>query len=71
MLRVGLDYRREGYGFDGSVAGDETQSAGIFNVAFDNANQLKPVRRDVKAAYAEVLVPVLDMLELYRRSAGR
>lgn len=63
-VAVGIDYRREGYAFDGSVSGDETKSPGIFNVAFDNVNQLAEKTRDVKAAYAEVLVPVLDMFEL-------
>ncbi len=59
---AGVDYRREGYGFDGSAAG-ATTSPDIFNVAFDNVNQLAKKTRDVKAAYAEVLVPVFDMLE--------
>jgi iron complex outermembrane recepter protein len=63
-LAVGVDFRREGYAFDGSSAADGTKSPDIFNVAFDNANQLSKVSRDVKAAYAEVLVPVFDMLEL-------
>ena len=60
---AGVDYRREGYSFDGSTAG-ATTSPDIFNVAFDNVNQLAKKTRDVKAAYAEVLVPVFDMLEL-------
>lgn len=60
---AGVDYRREGYSFDGSAAG-ATTSPDIFNVAFDNVNQLAKKTRDVKAAYAEVLVPVVDMLEL-------
>ena len=63
-VALGVDFRREGYKFDGSIAADERRSPGIFNVAFDNANQLSKVSRDVKAAYAEVLVPVFDMLEL-------
>ncbi len=63
-LAVGFDYRREGYKFDGSTAADPARSADIFNVAFDNANQLSKVSRDVKAAYAEVLVPVFDTFEL-------
>jgi len=63
-MAAGVDYRREGYGFDGSVSGDETKSAGIFNVAFDNVNQLSKRSRTVKAAYAELLAPVFDMLEL-------
>ncbi|PKB24890.1 iron complex outermembrane receptor protein [Novosphingobium kunmingense] len=63
-IAVGADYRREGYGFDGSVAGDQLRSPDIFNVAFDNANQFSKVTRDVKAAYAEVLVPVIDSFEI-------
>jgi iron complex outermembrane receptor protein len=66
MVRVaaGVDYRKEGYSFDGSTAADPARSPDIFNVAFDNVNQLNKRTRTVKAAYAEVLVPVLDMLEL-------
>jgi iron complex outermembrane recepter protein len=63
-LAAGIDFRREGYAFNGSSAADGTKSPDIFNVAFDNVNQLSKVSRDVKAAYAEVLVPVFDMLEL-------
>ncbi len=63
-VAFGVDYRREGYGFDGSTAADPARSPDIFNVAFDNVNQLSKRTRDVKAAYAEVLVPVFDMLEL-------
>lgn len=63
-LAAGIDYRREGYSFDGSTAADPARSADIFNVAFDNVNQLNTRTRDVKAAYAEVLMPVFDMLEL-------
>jgi iron complex outermembrane receptor protein len=63
-VAAGVDYRREGYGFDGSTAANPALSPDIFNVAFDNANQLSKVHRDVKAAYAEVLIPVVDMLEL-------
>jgi iron complex outermembrane receptor protein len=64
QVALGVDYRREGYSFDGSTAADPARSADIFNVAFDNVNQLSKVTRDVKAAYAEVLVPVVDMFEL-------
>ena len=63
-VAAGVDYRREGYGFTGSAAGDQLKAPDIVNVAFDNANQFSKVTRDVKAAYAEVLVPVFDMLEL-------
>ena len=47
QVAAGVDYRREGYAFDGSTAADPTKSPDIFNVAFDNANQLKAVHRDV------------------------
>jgi iron complex outermembrane receptor protein len=60
---VGVDYRRETYSFNGSSAADAT-APNIFNVAFDNVNALTPRSRDVKAAYAEVLVPLGDMLEV-------
>jgi iron complex outermembrane recepter protein len=64
QVAAGLDYRREGYSFDGSTAANPALSPDIFNVAFDNVNQLNKRTRNVKAAYAEVLVPVFDMLEL-------
>ena len=60
---VGVDYRRETYSFNGSSAADAT-APNIFNVAFDNVNALTPRSRDVKAAYAEILVPLGDMLEV-------
>lgn len=63
QLAVGFDYRRETYSFDGSSAGIVGQPD-IFNVAFDNVNALTPRRRTVKAAYAEMLLPVFDMLEI-------
>jgi iron complex outermembrane recepter protein len=64
QVAAGVDYRKEGYSFDGSTAGNPAQSPDIFNVAFDNPNQLSKRTRTVKAAYAEILVPVFDMLEL-------
>ena len=36
----------------------------IFLAAFDNVNALTPKSRDVKAAYAEVLVPIFEQLEV-------
>ena len=38
----------------------------IFLAAFDNVNALTPKKRTVKAAYAEVLVPLGDLLETRR-----
>ena len=63
QIALGADYRREGYSFNGSSAA-ELDRAEIFNVAFDNDNALATKKRTVKAVYAEVLVPVFDMLEV-------
>jgi len=62
-LAAGVDYRRETYEFNGSAAAAATAPV-IFNAAFDNVNALTPKHRTVKAAYAEVDVPVFDMLDI-------
>lgn len=56
-------YRRETYSFNGSNAALATAPT-IFNAAFDNVNALDSVNRDVKAAYAEVLVPLGEMIDI-------
>jgi iron complex outermembrane receptor protein len=63
QLAVGVDYRRESYEFNGSEAAAANQPD-IFNVAFDNINALTPKHRTVKAAYAEILLPILDNLDI-------
>jgi iron complex outermembrane recepter protein len=63
QVAIGVDYRRESYKFDGSGAGS-ISSPDIFNVAFDNINALNQVSRNVKAAYAEVLIPIFKPLEI-------
>ncbi len=63
QLAVGVDYRRETYSFNGSAEA-ELNRPEIFNVAFDNVNALTDKSRDVKAAYAEMLVPIFDALEV-------
>ncbi|MDT9011804.1 TonB-dependent receptor [Novosphingobium sp. APW14] len=63
QLAVGVDYRRETYEFNGSAAA-AASSPNIFNAAFDNVNALTPKNRTIKAAYAEVLLPVFDGFEL-------
>jgi iron complex outermembrane receptor protein len=60
---VGVDYRRETYSFNGSDAGAATAPV-IFLAAFDNVNALTPKKRTVKAAYAEVLVPLGNRFEI-------
>lgn len=62
-VAAGVDYRKETYRFDGSEAGDDL-APNIFLAAFDNVNALKRASRTVKAAYAEVLLPVFDFLEI-------
>jgi iron complex outermembrane recepter protein len=63
-IALGVDYRRETYEFNGSDAGAILLQPDIFNSAFDNINALNPKKRNVKAAYAELLLPVFDMLEV-------
>jgi iron complex outermembrane receptor protein len=63
MAAVGLDYRREEYRFNG----DERAAANrpvIFNAPFDDAFALQPRSRDIKAVYAELLLPIFDGFEL-------
>ena len=63
QLAFGVDYRRETYGFNGSAAA-MINMPDIFNAAFDNVNALTPKHRNVKAAYAELSIPILKMLEI-------
>ena len=61
QMAVGLDWRRETYSFNGSTAANANQPV-IFLAAFDNVNALTPKTRTVKAAFAEIDVPLLDVL---------
>lgn len=63
QLALGADVRRETYAFNGSEAAAATAPV-IFLAAFDNVNALTPKNRTVKAAYAEMLVPLLPGLEV-------
>lgn len=63
QMAVGLDYRKEGYEFNGSDA-DAADMPNIFNAAFDNVNALTPKSRTVKAGYLEVDLPVHDMFNI-------
>jgi iron complex outermembrane recepter protein len=63
QLAFGVDYRREKYSFNG----DERAAAArpvIIAAPFDDGNALEGVSRDVKAAYAEILVPLFEMIEI-------
>jgi iron complex outermembrane recepter protein len=63
QVAVGVDYRRETYGFDGSQFG-VLGAPDIFNAAYDNANALTKRSRDVKAAYGELSIPLFRQLEI-------
>lgn len=59
----GVDYRRETYEFNGSEAAAANAPV-IFLAAFDNVNALTPKRRNVLAAYGEILFPILPNLDV-------
>lgn len=63
MAAVGMDLRTEKYRFNGNATDLATQ-ARIFNAPFDSINTLDTVKRDVKAVFAEVQVPITKQLEL-------
>jgi iron complex outermembrane recepter protein len=63
MISVGMDLRTEKYRFNG----DETDLAlqtTIFNAPFDSVNTLDTKKRDVKAVYTELLLPITRQLEV-------
>jgi len=59
----GLDYRKEQYRFNGDERA-ATNRPVILAAPFDDVNALDGASREIKAAYAEVLIPVLDSLEV-------
>lgn len=67
-LAAGIDYRREEYKFNGDPRLLSAQRT-IIAAPFDNGNALAGVARTIKAAYAEVLIPVFKGLEV--SAAGR
>ena len=60
---VGFDYREEKYAFNGDPR-SAANRPDVFNAPFDEAFALTPRSRDVKAVYAELLIPVFDGLEI-------
>ncbi len=63
MAAVGVDFRTEKYRFNG----DPREAAArpvIFLAPFDDGNALAGVKRDVKAVYTELLLPLTTSLEL-------
>lgn len=61
-VAAGVDYRRETYTFNGTP--ESATGPVIFLAAFDSANTLTPRNRTVKAAYGEVLIPLLSVLDI-------
>ena len=62
MAAVGIDLRTEKFAFNGNASDLATQNS-IFNAPFDSGNNLDTVKRDVKALFTEVLVPITKNLE--------
>ena len=63
MAAVGADLRQEKYKFNGNETDLATQ-ARIYNAPFDSINTMDTVKRDIRAAFAEVLVPVVKGMEI-------
>ena len=65
LAAVGVDMRTEKYKFNGNQSVNTNDVATwVFNAPFDNVNALAGAKRDIKAAFAEVILPVTKQLEL-------
>jgi iron complex outermembrane recepter protein len=62
QIAVGADFRTEKYKFNGDARAAAARPT-ILAAPFDDGNQLAGVTRKIKAAYAEMLIPVHDTLE--------
>jgi iron complex outermembrane recepter protein len=62
MAAVGLDFRTEKYNFNGDARAAAARPV-IIAAPFDDANALSGVKRDIKAVYAEILLPVTKSFE--------
>jgi iron complex outermembrane receptor protein len=63
LAAVGVDWRREEYKFNGDQRAAAARPV-IIAAPFDDGNALAGVKRDVKAVYAEVMVPIVTGMEL-------
>ncbi|MEO8385249.1 MAG: TonB-dependent receptor, partial [Betaproteobacteria bacterium] len=63
MAAVGTEFRSEKWRFNGDQRPVAEQRT-IFNVPFDNVNALSGVKRNIKAVFVEVLVPVIKSLDV-------
>jgi iron complex outermembrane recepter protein len=65
LTALGVDFRQEKYQFDGNFGvNTDNINTWIFNAPFDNINVLGGVKRDVKATFGEVILPIVKGLEL-------
>ena len=62
MAAVGVDFRSEKYRFNGDER-DPASRPVILLAPFDDPNALSGVKRDVKAVYGELLLPITKTLE--------
>ncbi len=64
MGAIGVDYRKEEYSFNGDVRAVSSRPD-VFNAPFDPVlSNLNDRSRDIKAAYAELLLPLFSGFEL-------
>jgi iron complex outermembrane receptor protein len=63
LAAVGVDWRREEYRFNGDQRAAAARPV-IIAAPFDDGDALAGVERDVKAVYAEVIVPIVAGMEL-------
>jgi iron complex outermembrane receptor protein len=63
MAAFGVDLRSEKYKFNGNETDLATQNK-IALAPFDSVNTLATVQRDIKAAFTEILIPVVKSLEV-------
>ncbi len=66
---LGFDYRRETYGFSGDARPASARPVIIAAPFDDPSDELNGIKREVKAAYAEVLIPIFEGFEA--TAAGR
>jgi iron complex outermembrane receptor protein len=65
LAAVGVDVRTEKYSFDGNQGVNTNDiNTWVFNAPFDNVNALTGAKRDIRAVFAEVIVPLAKGLEL-------
>jgi iron complex outermembrane recepter protein len=62
MAAIGVDFRSEKYKFNGDERAATARPV-IIAAPFDDGNALLGVKRDIKAVYGELLVPIVKNLE--------